>query len=85
MYYYVYILQSIPSPDKTYIGFTTDLENRLKKHNEDEYGLTRFIRTKTEWTLCISKQHKSMHTWEVMTSRMLFCKLNKLDFIFYNL
>jgi predicted GIY-YIG superfamily endonuclease len=34
MFHYVYILQSIPSPDKTYIGFTTDLENRLKKHNE---------------------------------------------------
>jgi len=34
MHYYVYILQSIEFPDKTYIGFTTDLTNRLKKHNE---------------------------------------------------
>jgi predicted GIY-YIG superfamily endonuclease len=31
--YYVYLLQSINNPDKTYIGYTTDLEDRLAKHN----------------------------------------------------
>jgi putative endonuclease len=34
MYYYVYILESIPFPNQSYIGFTTDLKKRIKKHNE---------------------------------------------------
>lgn len=32
--YYVYLIKSRNNPDKTYIGFTTDLRQRLKKHNE---------------------------------------------------
>ncbi len=32
--YYVYLLQSLNHPDKTYIGFTTDIKARLQKHNE---------------------------------------------------
>jgi len=32
--YYVYLLKSINNPDKTYIGYTTDLKQRLQKHNE---------------------------------------------------
>jgi predicted GIY-YIG superfamily endonuclease len=31
--YYVYFIQSIPFPDKTYIGYTTDLKQRLECHN----------------------------------------------------
>ncbi len=31
--YFVYILRSVASPDITYIGFTTNLELRLKEHN----------------------------------------------------
>ena len=31
--YYVYILQSINIPDSFYIGFTTDLKQRLAEHN----------------------------------------------------
>jgi putative endonuclease len=31
--YYVYLLRSIPSPDQTYIGYTTDLNTRLKSYN----------------------------------------------------
>jgi predicted GIY-YIG superfamily endonuclease len=34
MLYYVYILRSIPFPKETYIGFTTDIQARLTKHNE---------------------------------------------------
>jgi len=33
-YYYVYILQSENNPEKHYTGFTNNLEERLKKHNE---------------------------------------------------
>ncbi len=34
MFYYVYILESISHTEQTYTGFTTDLKNRLTKHNE---------------------------------------------------
>ena len=34
MEYYVYILQSINHSDNYYIGFSTDVKKRLKKHNE---------------------------------------------------
>jgi putative endonuclease len=30
---YVYLLQSIPFPEKRYIGLTSNLENRLNAHN----------------------------------------------------
>ena len=33
-YFYVYILESIQFPDKRYIGFTSNLPQRLAKHNE---------------------------------------------------
>ena len=32
--YYVYFLRSIKAPNKTYVGYTLNLEDRLKKHNE---------------------------------------------------
>jgi len=32
--YYVYIIKSIQYPEVRYVGFTADLEARLKKHNE---------------------------------------------------
>ena len=36
MYYYVYMLKSItPLVKKTYVGYTNNLENRLKKHNSN--------------------------------------------------
>ena len=31
--FYVYLLRSINNPDKTYVGFTTNLDERFKKHN----------------------------------------------------
>ncbi len=31
--YYVYFLRSIHNSEKTYIGFTADLKQRLQKHN----------------------------------------------------
>ncbi|KKP27946.1 MAG: hypothetical protein UR12_C0026G0002 [candidate division TM6 bacterium GW2011_GWF2_30_66] len=32
--YYVYLIKSITFPDKRYVGCTSNLEERLKKHNE---------------------------------------------------
>ncbi len=31
--FYVYLLKSISNPSKTYVGFTTDLKERLYHHN----------------------------------------------------
>ena len=31
--YYVYLLQSLHSPDKTYIGYTINISQRLADHN----------------------------------------------------
>jgi predicted GIY-YIG superfamily endonuclease len=32
--YYVYLLESISDPGKRYIGFTSNLKNRFRSHNE---------------------------------------------------
>ena len=40
MYYHVYIIKSISFPSETYIGFTTDIKKRLKKHNESGTNYT---------------------------------------------
>lgn len=32
--FYVYILQSIHSPAQQYVGYTEDLQQRLKEHNQ---------------------------------------------------
>ena len=31
---FVYLIQSIPFPNQRYIGITSDVEHRLKAHNE---------------------------------------------------
>lgn len=36
--YYVYLLKSLKNPDKTYIGFTTNLQQRMKQHNAGSPG-----------------------------------------------
>lgn len=40
MFYYVYILQS-QKDSSLYIGYTTDLRNRLKKHNSGNSQATK--------------------------------------------
>ncbi|MBU4380644.1 GIY-YIG nuclease family protein [Candidatus Parcubacteria bacterium] len=31
--YYVYIIQSVSNPNKTYVGYTEDLKKRIFEHN----------------------------------------------------
>lgn len=40
MYYYVYILQSINHPENYYTGYTTDIKQRIIKHNNGEVSHT---------------------------------------------
>lgn len=46
MFYYVYILRSIPSPDKIYTGYTSNLKRRLKRHND---GFTESTKDDRPW------------------------------------
>ena len=36
--FYVYLLRSIKNPTNTYIGFTTNLAQRMKQHNAGSPG-----------------------------------------------
>jgi len=31
--FYVYLIKSIPFPDRMYVGYTTNLKQRLERHN----------------------------------------------------
>lgn len=46
--FYVYLIRSIKNPNKTYVGFTNDLKERLKKHNE---GASIFTYDDRPWKL----------------------------------
>jgi putative endonuclease len=39
--HYVYLLKSLQNPNKTYIGFTTALNQRLKEHNSGKSDHTK--------------------------------------------
>lgn len=39
--YYVYILRSVPRPEKTYTGLTNNLKLRLQQHNAGQTSYTR--------------------------------------------
>lgn len=59
--FYVYLIRSIKHPQKTYIGFTNNLEERLKKHNEGGSVYTADFRP---WTLVavvgFAQEHKAL-------------------------
>lgn len=39
--FYVYLLVSLPHPDQRYVGFSTNLKDRVKAHNEGASASTR--------------------------------------------
>jgi len=52
--YYIYILRSLV--DKSYyIGYTTDLDRRLKEHNEGE---SRYTRKKIPWEVVYYEEYE---------------------------
>lgn len=46
--YYVYLIQSIKYPEQKYVGFTTDLKNRLETHNS---GGSTYTKAYMPWRL----------------------------------
>jgi predicted GIY-YIG superfamily endonuclease len=61
MDYYVYKLESINHPDKYYIGFSTDVNNRLIKHNEggDKYS-SKYRLWKVKNTISFDEKAKAL-------------------------
>ena len=57
MFYYTYMLKSVSlGVKKTYVGYTNNLDNRLKKHNSNKGAKS----TKGyKWLLIYSKKFKS--------------------------
>lgn len=53
MPYHVYIIQSLKD-GSYYIGSTSNLEDRIKRHNQGRSGYTR---VKTPWRLVYSEEH----------------------------
>ncbi|RLC61065.1 MAG: GIY-YIG nuclease family protein [Chloroflexi bacterium] len=57
---YVYLIESISNPSKTYIGTTTNFTNRLKAHNTGRSPHTsRFKPWKTIVVIKFSDNHKA--------------------------
>ncbi|MEN9975852.1 MAG: hypothetical protein RIR36_12 [Bacteroidota bacterium] len=61
MPFFVYILFS-PLKDKFYIGFTSDLENRITRHNQKSKG---FTGTTNDWEIVYSESYSTK--FEAMT------------------
>lgn len=58
--YYVYILRSIHHPTQTYVGFSENLEKRVKAHNAGQSPHTnKFKPWKVETYLAFSDEEKA--------------------------
>ncbi|MCK5632868.1 GIY-YIG nuclease family protein [bacterium] len=59
--YYIYLLRSKNNPGKTYIGYTTNLNRRFKKHNE---GGSFHTKENRPWVLvayiCLDSKSKAL-------------------------
>ena len=49
--YYVYLLRSEKDPSKTYVGYTTNIEERLERHNKGD--CTRHTDEHMPWKLVV--------------------------------
>ena len=74
MYYYTYMLKSItPGTKKTYVGYTNNLKNRIKKHNSNKGAKS----TKGyKWLLIYNKKLKTKN--EAMSFEYKLKKNKKL-------
>lgn len=56
MFYYVYVLKSLSKIDQLYVGYTTDLEARLERHNS---GLVQSTKPYLPWEMIFYEAYKS--------------------------
>jgi putative endonuclease len=57
MFYYVYLIQSIPHPEIRYIGYTTNLKEYLLTHNS---GGSIYTKKDRPWKLVMCLAFKNM-------------------------
>lgn len=55
---YVYLLESISNPGKSYIGITTDLNNRIAEHNA---GKSPFTAKFKPWKIAVAIRFNDEH------------------------
>ncbi|NDV63399.1 GIY-YIG nuclease family protein [Puniceicoccales bacterium CK1056] len=60
-FHYVYILRSIPFPTQTYIGYTNDLNRRLRRHNSGKtFHTGKFCPWKIETAIALTDKHTAL-------------------------
>lgn len=60
-FYYVYILQSKKESKRYYIGFTEDLESRLKRHNQGQFSHTsKYIPWRLKTAIAFTDRKKAL-------------------------
>ena len=57
MFYYVYLIQSIQYPETLYIGYTTNLKERLETHNS---GGSIYTKKDRPWKLIMCMVFKNI-------------------------
>ncbi len=57
MFYYVYLIKSINYPDKIYVGYTTNVKQRIETHNS---GGSIHTRKDKPWELVMCSAFKNM-------------------------
>jgi putative endonuclease len=59
--YYTYILRSTQYPSQTYVGYSSDLKSRLKKHNEGGCPhTTKYKPWNLEWYCAFPDKHQAI-------------------------
>ncbi len=59
--FYVYILYS-PSINKYYIGYTKNLQDSFRRHNEHRSGFRKFTKRATDWQLVYFEKYDDKST-----------------------
>ena len=79
-FHYVYVLRSIPFPNQTYIGYTTNFTSRLRVHNSGQshhtskycpWSLETVIRFKSRATALAFERYLKSHSGKAFASKRL--------------
>jgi len=69
--FYVYVLKSIKKNDQLYVGYTVDLQERIKKHN---HGLVQSTKPYFPWDIIFYEAYKNQFDAK---NRELYLKTTK--------